>query len=292
MTPSNSAAPTPSSLVLRAIVSATMVYCAVVAVASMCVATQPRIVSLVPSLTEDLFAIGAGAQVVGTSQFTDYPAQAAKLPQVSSATGLDVERIVALHPDVVVGIPSQRASTAPLQRSGVRVVIIPDDQFEDIFTDLSTLGRLTGHESQATSLIERLRARTAALVRTVRGRSRPRCFVVLGVAPIFTVGDRSYIAHLIGLAGGRNAAGDLRSAAYGRYSAEALLHDQPDAIIADEASGINEVRSALPWNALRAVREARTYVLHDAAILERPGPRYNAGLAWLIERLQELRHAR
>jgi ABC-type Fe3+-hydroxamate transport system substrate-binding protein len=131
-----------------------------------------------------------------------------------------------------------------------------------------------------------MRARTARLERSVPSGTRPRTFVVLGVAPIFTVGDGSYIAHLLALAGARNASGVREP--YARYSAEALLAAQPDVIVADRQSGLPGVLDRPPWNALRAVRAGRVYVLDDADILERPGPRYNEGLAWLIERL----HAR
>jgi ABC-type Fe3+-hydroxamate transport system substrate-binding protein len=109
--------------------------------------------------------------------------------------------------------------------------------------------------------------------------------VVLGVAPIFTVGDRSYIAHLIALAGARNAAGDLGGMAYGRFSAEVLLTLQPDVLIGDAQSGLAGVLDRPPWNALRAVRVHRVFILNNADVLERPGPRYNDGLAWLIARL-------
>ena len=89
---------------------------------------------------------------------------------------------------------------------------------------------------------------------------------MLGVAPIYTVGDASYIARLIALAGGRNAAADL-PLAYGRYSAEALVALAPDAIVADRQSGLQGVLDRAPWTALRAVREKRVYFLDDADIL-------------------------
>jgi ABC-type Fe3+-hydroxamate transport system substrate-binding protein len=89
---------------------------------------------------------------------------------------------------------------------------------------------------------------------------------------------------LIGLAGGVNAAGDLAEA-YPRFSAEALLARAPDVVVADTLGGLPAVLDSPPWNALRAVREHRVYVLHDADILERPGPRYNDGLAWLIDHI-------
>jgi iron complex transport system substrate-binding protein len=243
-----------------------------------------------PSLTEDLFAIGAGEQVVGTSQFSDFPPQATRIPQVASSASIDVERIISLHPDVIVGIPSQRAFVAQLERVGLRAVTMADDSFDDLFRDLAMLGRLAGHEREAARVATRLRARTARLVHQVGKSVRPRCFVVLGVVPIFTVGDRSYIAHLIALAGGRNAAGELRGSAYGRYSAEVLLAEQPDVLIGDAQSGLDAALNQPPWNALRAVRRHRVYILQNADILERPGPRYNEGLAWLISRLHPRAH--
>jgi iron complex transport system substrate-binding protein len=247
-------------------------------------AATPRIVSLIPSLTEDLFAIGAGSQVVGVSAFTDYPPVASALPAVATATSLDLERIVRLHPDVVVGISAQRSFARDLRRAGLSPVLLSDDSFDDIFADLLALGRMSGHPSQSQRLVERLQRRTRELVRRLPREPAPRTFVVLGVAPIYTVGDASYIARLIALAGGRNAAADL-PLAYGRYSAEALVALAPDAIVADRQSGLQGVLDRAPWTALRAVREKRVYFLDDADILERPGPRYNEGLAWLIARL-------
>ncbi len=245
---------------------------------------RPRIVSLIPSLTEDLFAIGAGAQVVGVSEYTDYPPQAARLPAVGSFASLDAEKIVKLHPDAVVGITAQKSLTADLRRVGLHVVLLTDDSYADVFNDLAALGRLTGHEREAARLGARLRARTAQLVRAVPAGARPRVFVVLGVAPIFTVGDRSYIAHLLGLAGARNAASALHDA-YGRFSAEALVASQPDVLITDNTIGLGAVLDRPPWNALRAVKAKAVYVLDNPDILERPGPRYVDGLAWLIDRL-------
>jgi iron complex transport system substrate-binding protein len=244
----------------------------------------PRIVSLMPSLTEDLFAIGAGPQVVGVSDFTDYPRAAAALPTVATFTSIDAERIARLHPNLVVGIPAQLALVGDLRRMGLRVELLRDDSFDDLFAAIARLGALSEHASQATALCARLRARTAALVSRVPRGPRPRVFVVLNIAPIFTVGDGSYIAHLIALAGGTNAAGDLAEA-YPRYSAEALVARQPDAIVADRMSGLANVLGTPPWNGLRAVRDGRVSILDDADILERPGPRYNEGLAWLIAHL-------
>jgi iron complex transport system substrate-binding protein len=242
-----------------------------------------RIVSLIPSLTEDLFAIGAGPEVVGVSDYTDYPARAKSLPVVASFSSIDAERIAKLHPGLVVGTASQRLLVGDLRRIGLHVELLADDSYDELFASIARLGTLTGHEGEATALARRLRARTAALVAGVPPGPQPRVFVVLGTSPIYTVGDGSYIAHLIALAGGRNASGIADP--YARYGAEALVAAQPDVIVADAMSGFRAVAGSLPWRALRAVRTGHAYVLDDADILERPGPRYNDGLAWLIAHL-------
>jgi ABC-type Fe3+-hydroxamate transport system substrate-binding protein len=271
--------------------------CALSAVLAMtaCSAAAParvdvphRIVSLIPSLTEDLFAIGAGPLVVGVSEYSDFPRAAAALPVVANASSANVERIVQLRPDVVVGIASQTAAAADGRRAGIRTVLLDDNGFDDIFRDIESLGLLSGRVEEAHGLTDRLRARTTALMRTVRKRAQPlRVFVVLGTGPIFTVGDASYVSKLIVLAGGVNAA--QLGSSYGAYSAEALLALQPDVLVADSSVQLQSVLDRPPWNALRAVREHRVAVLPDPAILERPGPRYNDGLAWLIRILNTTR---
>ena len=250
--------------------------------------TARRIVSLLPAFTEDFFAIGAGNQVVGVSRFSDFPKAARKLPRVADFTSIDTERIIALRPDVVVAIASQSRLIEPLIHAGLDVRIVPDDTYGDIFSAIRTLGRLTGRSANASVLIDGLQHQTAALhASTRRFRHRPRVFVALGTGPIWTTGDRSYIATLIGIAGGRNAAADLHQP-YAEYSEEALLRAQPDAIIYGSDTKLTSVLDREPWRNLRAVREGHVYQLPDSDWLYRPGPRYVKGLQWLIERLTPL----
>jgi ABC-type Fe3+-hydroxamate transport system substrate-binding protein len=249
---------------------------------------HPRIVALVPSLVEDLFAIGAGSQVVGVSVYSGNVPGAAHLPVVADFSSVDAEKIVALRPDAVIGIPAQARLVAPLKRAGIRVVLVSDDSYADIFTDLTVAGAISGHRRAAAALIAKLQRQTARLRAQTRGfKRRPSVFVALGTGPVWTVGPGSYIATLVRLAGGRNAAGDL-GAPYGEYSAEALLRDQPDAIVTDPSVHLQQMLGNEPWRSLRAVSLHRVYVVERASILERPGPYYNEGLQWLIERLAPL----
>jgi len=254
-------------------------------------AATPRLIVLVPSMGDDLFAIGAGREVIGESRFTDDLPAERGVPIVGDFESLDVEKIVALHPDAVVGIPSQAALVAPLRRAGIRVVLVADDSYQDIFSNLRMLGDLSGRRSQADTLIENLQRETARLREQARRFAyHPRVFFALGTGPIWTVGRGSYLATLLEFAGARNAASDLTTP-WGQYSEEALLHAQPDAIIAGHDTALRAVLGREPWRSLQAVREGHVYTPDDARIddaLYRPGPNYNEGLRWLIERLSPL----
>lgn len=249
-------------------------------------AANQRVVTLVPSFADDVYAVGAGSHLVGVSVYTDAP-QAGALPRVADAANVDAEAILALRPSVVIGIPAQARLTEPLRRAHVQVVLLPDDGYDRIFANLLAIGSLTGHRREAAATVARLRRETAEIQsKTLRYAWRPSVFVVLGASPIWTAGAASYISTLIDLAGAKNAAGDFHEA-YGEYSAEALVRNQPDLLIADPATNLAGVLDREPWRSLRAVRLHRIYSL-DPDVIERPGPNYNEGLRWLVARVSPL----
>ncbi|MDQ2662605.1 MAG: helical backbone metal receptor [Candidatus Eremiobacteraeota bacterium] len=243
-----------------------------------------RIVSLIPSLTEDLCSVGAARSLVGVDRFSrDLPC-ARSVPAIADFATLDLERIVALHPGVVVGLPSQRRLTEGLRRAGVATTFYRDDTYEDIFTNVRAMGALTGNARRANALIRILRRETARLRSGEHFRRTPRIFVALGTSPIYTIGPSSYLATLVRFAGAVNAA-NIREA-FGTYSAEALVRAQPDIIVSDPAIHLQGSLRREPWRSLRAVRAGRVYEIAHPDTLMRPGPRYNEGLHWLIERLR------
>ena len=267
--------------------------CALIAAltCSACAAAAPdsgdlphRIVSLSPALTEDLFAIGAGGRVVGVSTGVEVPHAARALPVVATFDTADAESIVKLQPDVVVGI-SEEAAASDVRHAGIRTVLVRSRDLDDVFGNVEALGILTGQVDEARGLTDKLRARTTALMRTVRRRDRrPRVFVVLGVGPIAAPTDDAYVAKLIALAGGTNVA----AASNGTMDERNLLATQPDIVLADPSVGLTSLLDRPPWNGLRAVRTHRVAVLPDPMILLSPGPRYNDGLAWLIRTLNAM----
>ena len=246
-----------------------------------------RIVTLMPSFADELCAMGKGAYVIGVSQYTRSVSCAQHVPEVANFASVDTEKIVSLHPDVVIGIPPQRALTAALGRAGVRVWFMPDDSLDDIFGDIRALGVITGDRKSAGALVNRLQRETASLESSEHGTRHPSVFIVLQAQPIWTVGPQSYISTLVRMAGGRNAVTALPRA-YAQYSAEALLRLQPDAIVAGSDVHLESLLDREPWRSLRAVRENHVFILEHPDILERPGPNYNEGLSWLIERLRPL----
>jgi iron complex transport system substrate-binding protein len=249
--------------------------------------THVRIVALAPFVAADAYAVGCGSNLAGVSSFTE-DARAKTLPRVADAFSVDSERIVALRPDVAIGIRSQARQTQALRHAGVNVVLLDDDGFNRIFANVRAIGDMCGRRSEASATVARFQRTTAALhAQTLAFRRKPSVFVVLGNAPIWTAGSSSYVATLIGLAGGANAASNL-STAYSQYSGEALLRAQPDAIVTDATVHLTAALTTPPWNGLRAVREHRVYVVSPASMLMEPGPSYNDGIRWLIERLRPI----
>lgn len=246
-----------------------------------------RIVSLMPSLTEDLFALGAGHDVVAVSQADDYPPVVQHLPRVASFSAVNNEAIVQLHPDLVLGIPAQERLTGSLRASGVHTEFLRDDTFADIFFDIEQVGRLTGRSAAAGTLVRALHAQTRRLAQSTHFLKPPRVLVVVNATPTIVAGTTSYISRLIEYAGGINAA-PATAQAYPTLSAEAVLGSQPDLIITDTQTQLEAVRAREPWRSLRAAGAGRIIVMNNAVAntIERPGPRYNTGISWLIARLR------
>ena len=247
-----------------------------------------RIVSLLPSLTEDICALGLQAQLVAVSAYSrDIPC-AKGLPRVNDAQSVDNERIVALHADLVIGLPAQEEFVAPLRALGIRVVLLPDDSYKDIFLDIARIGAAAGVPHRAAGLIAALKRRAAALhARTRSFRTHPRVFVALSAEPIWTVGPQSFIAHLIELAGGRLAVRRLAQP-YALFSPERLLTVRPDVIVATRDSNIGSVLGKAPWRDLPAVRLHHILIPPNDDILDHPSPRFIEGLRWLIQQLQPI----
>ena len=250
-----------------------------------------RVVSLAPHLTEMLFEIGAGEQVVGTVNYSNYPAAALQIPQVGGYNRLDLEAIIARQPDLIVGWESGNAPTelAQLRRLGFELHVTEPRQLEDVASVMEQLGKLLGRESQATIRGEQFRIRLQQLRDQYRQQRPVRVFYQVWNRPLITINREQIISHVIELCGGENVFADL-DALSPQISVEAVLERNPQVII---ASGMGEARpewldawSRFPM--LQAVKRNNLYHV-PPDILQRHGPRLVEGAEQLCKALQNAR---
>lgn len=244
-------------------------------------APPKRVVSLAPSLTEMVYALGAGPTLVGVTTVCNYPEAARKVPRIGGMEdgGVDLEKVLSLKPDLVVAIGLYQSSTVEaLRRLGLRVEVVPSQTVEDVFVAVTRLGVLLGREAEAKRLnadmrqrIDRVRKATAALPK----ERRPRVFYQVWDKPLMTATRDTLIGRLIELGGGVNVFGDL-SGRYVQVSPEAVLERDPQVILAPttHASRVDaKVLAKTPGLAgVTAVRTGRVHVL-DGDLVSRTGPR-------------------
>ena len=244
-------------------------------IAVLAIAGGIRIVSLAPALTEDLFAIGAGSRVVAVDAYSNRPSQARRLPRVGGMREVNAEAVLAMRPDLVVGIPYEAAHLADVHRGGVRTETFPLDSLSDDLHAIERLGIITGRAEQARRVAATIRARLATLS-TAAHRARPlRAFVALG--GMGSAGAGSYVDELLAMANLRNVAGRGRGP-WITLSPEELLRAQPDVIVVPDR---REPLTGEPWSRLSAVRAGRVVRIPEDDLL-RPGPRVANVLADLI----------
>lgn len=251
--------------------------------------TPVRIVSLAPSITEILFAIGAGGQVTGVTQFCDFPPEVSTKPKVGYANP-NLESLVALQPDLVLA-PKEFLKPdllASLDHLHIPLFIFSGQTVDDIFSQIEIIGRMTDHQAEAAALTMEVRRHIATVKQRVQGQPPVRVLYVLNSQPLITVGPGSYIDQLIGLAGGRNVAA-TSATPYPRLSMETVLVEDPEVLVfpVGQAEGIpeSEQQAWRQWTGMSAIKHARTHQI-AADLLNRPGPRIGQAL----ERLAALLH--
>ncbi len=239
-----------------------------------------RIVSLAPSNTEMLFAIGAGSQVVGRDEVSDHPAQAAEVASIGSTFGqLNTEAILALDPDLVLAADI----TAPEQLQSMEAlglttfVLANPSDFEGLYENLETVGELTGHTVEASELAANLRARVENVIATMGDIDRVAVFYEIdGSDPSapWTTGAGTFQDLLIELAGGENVASGIQG--WGQIDIEQLVIQDPEVIVYGEGPFVVTTVQSLSerpgWDGIAAVQAGRVIPI-DTNWVDRPGPR-------------------
>ena len=242
-----------------------------------------RIVSLAPSVTETLFALGFGDRLVGVTTYCDFPAEARRLPKIGGFMSPSLEAIVAKRPDLVIGVESATdpAKARELERLGVKVTLISLASLSDILNSIKRIARLLGTPEAGQKLASAIGAQVWDIKKTIEAAPRRSVLLVVGIRPLVAVGGKNFIDELITLAGGDNIA---RSAAqpWLNLPEEYVLAKAPQVII-EAGMGSEREQSGKRWGDLKsipAVKERRIYSYHSDKIL-RPGPRFGEALAEL-----------
>lgn len=248
-----------------------------------------RIISLAPSITECLFALEQGDRVIGVTQFSDYPPEAQKLPQVGSYVSLNLERIVALKPDLCIGTKdgNPRGTIMRLEKLGVPVYAVDPRDLNAVMDTLSELGELLRAQQRAEDVVQDMRERIDAISSAVAGtKRRPRVFFQIGISPIVSVGTDTFIHELIELSGGKNLTAG--STPYPRVSREEVLRLRPDVLIitsmARDEMFEQVKREWQKWPSIPAVKNEQIYLVNSDHF-DRATPRLVKGLEKLFQLL-------
>ena len=235
-------------------------------------ATAPhRIISLIPAVTEILFAIGAGPQIAAVGSFDTYPPEVRKLPRVGGLLDPDVEKILSVHPDLVVVFSTQTTLQQQLQRAGTPLFIYRHSGLADVLTTIREIGARVGRARPAADLARSLEARIDAARARVAGRPRPRTLIVfdresLALRGVYASGGVGFIHDMVTAAGGDNVFADVKQQAV-QATTELILARRPDVVLELRANPLDpavRTREIAVWNTLSslpAVRNSRVYLV-------------------------------
>lgn len=253
-------------------------------------APAQRIVSLAPNITELVYAAGAGERLVGTVEFSDYPAAARQLPRIGSYARVNVEAIVALKPDLVLGWDSGNPSAGitQLRKLGIPVFVTEPRTLDDVARDLERYGTLAGTRAGHTAA-QAYRKRLSSLQQQHAARPPVRVFYQVWDEPLMTVNGRQIISDVIRLCGGVNVFAELPALAP-TVSVESVLAADPDVII---AGGMGEINTSWlepwkKWPRLKATARGKLFFI-DPNLLQRHTPRLLDGAEVLCAKLEESR---
>lgn len=232
-----------------------------------------RIICLVPSITDSVFALGAGDDVVAISDYVQYPAEARRKPSVGSISDPSLEMILSLHPDLVLGMPhaNQQSVLDQLQQLNIPVYLVDPHGVAGILHSITSLGEATSREAQASTVVKGLNQRIAAVQASVRGKLIVNVFMPVSFDPVITIGRGAFITEIIALAGGHSITDDINQE-WPHISMEVVVARAPEALLMIRGghTTIDLLKDRPGWNVLPAVRANRLYFVDKR--VEFPSP--------------------
>jgi iron complex transport system substrate-binding protein len=221
-----------------------------------------RIICLVPSITDDVFSLGAGDEVVAISDYVQFPAEARSKPSVGSISNPSLEAILALRPDLVLGMPhlNDQAVLEQLRHLNIPLYLVDPHGVAGILHSITSLGQATDREAQASAVLARLTQRIDAVRASVKNKPVIEVFMPVSYDPVITIGQGAFITEIIALAGGRSITDDLRQE-WPNISMEAVVARAPHALLMLRGghTTLENLKNRPGWDVLPAVRAGRVY---------------------------------
>ncbi|HEX9662560.1 MAG TPA: cobalamin-binding protein [Candidatus Binatia bacterium] len=273
--------PTQRSITVCLSVASLILLCALDVLAQPAAAPRAkRVVSLAPSVTETVFALGFGDRLVGVTTYCDYPAEAQKLPKIGGFMSPSLEAIVAKRPDFVIGVGSATdpVKAREMERLGLKVTLISLASVSDILNSIKSIARLLGSPQAGEKLVRKITLQFDIVKKRVAPAPPRSILLAVGLRPLVAVGGKNFIDELITLAGGKNIAGNAAQP-WLNLPDEYVVAKAPQVII-EAGMGSERGPSGKNWSdlpSIPAVKERRVYAYQSDKIL-RPGPRIGEGL--------------
>ena len=237
-----------------------------------------RIVSLAPSVTELIFAVGAGDRVVGVTEYDTYPEEVKDLPNVGGFKGPNIELITAQEPDIVFASTlSGKEEMETLEKMGIPVVVIEAKSIDNIYESIEMLGKITNKEEKAQTIVNEMKSKIQEISNKVKDRPKIKVFHLIDINGNWTAGSGTFIHELINLAGGQNIAEDTEG--WVQYSIEELVSKNPDAIVMPSYAGdVETIKNMEGYKETNAVKNNNIYVVSNDDIISRATNRIVLGL--------------
>ncbi|MCF8002069.1 MAG: cobalamin-binding protein [Halanaerobiales bacterium] len=250
-----------------------------------------KIISISPNMTEVLFVIGAGENVIGVTTFANYPKEALEVEKIGTITEPNIEKIITLEPDLVLASSVNKMETVKrLKELGIVVAGYEANNVNKAIENIKKIGLLTGNQDITDKLVTEMYIKIAEMRNLVdkllEENNRPKVFFEIWNDPLFTAGSNTFIDDLIQIAGGENL-GRLAEGQWPQYNLEKLLIEDPDVYISTPHSAemqvsVESIKNRERFQSINAIKNNRIYII-DQDIVNRPSPRLVKGLALMIK---------
>ena len=245
-----------------------------------------KIISLAPSITESLFALGLDEEILAVTDFCNYPNAALTKPKIGGFVNPSIEMILSLKPDLVIATKdgNRRETIQRLNDLGLSVYVINPKGFDGVMMTIQHIGEVVGRRDEARNIVTMMRTKRENMLALTQFLPKPKVFFQVGEAPIITVGRETLANDLIHLAGGRSISED-EVISYPHYSIETIMLKAPEVIIISSMESkrdyLNSVKKWQNWQSIPAVKKNAIYVV-DSNLVDRPSPRIGEGLETIV----------